>query len=104
MMFASGVVKLTSRCPAWWGLSALPTHYESQCLPTPLSWFAYQGSELFHQLGVIGTYVIEIPLTFLFFAPTRFLKRVTFFAQNALMINIMLTGKKSLKNDLKILT
>ena len=27
MMFASGVVKLTSQCPTWWGLTAMPTHY-----------------------------------------------------------------------------
>ena len=42
MMFASGVVKLTSGCPTWWGLTALPLHYESQCIPTPLAWFAHQ--------------------------------------------------------------
>ena len=30
LMFASGVVKLTSRCPTWWGLTALNWHYESQ--------------------------------------------------------------------------
>ena len=31
--------QLTSGCDAWWGLSAMPTHYFSQCLPTPLSWY-----------------------------------------------------------------
>ena len=30
LMFASGVVKLTSGCPAWWGLTAMNWHYESQ--------------------------------------------------------------------------
>lgn len=30
LMFASGVVKLTSGCPTWWGLTALDWHYESQ--------------------------------------------------------------------------
>jgi len=39
MMFASGVVKLTSGCPTWWSLTALPLHYESQCIPTPLAWW-----------------------------------------------------------------
>ena len=38
MMFSSGVVKLTGGDGAWWGLTAMPTHYESQCLPTQLSW------------------------------------------------------------------
>ena len=30
LMFASGVVKLTSGCPTWWGLTAMTYHYESQ--------------------------------------------------------------------------
>ncbi len=38
MMFASGVVKLTGGDEAWWGLTALPVHYESQCLPTFPAW------------------------------------------------------------------
>ena len=42
LMFASGVVKLTSRCPTWWNLTALDWHYESQCIPTPLAWFFHR--------------------------------------------------------------
>ena len=30
LMFCSGIVKLSSRCPTWWGLTALDWHYESQ--------------------------------------------------------------------------
>lgn len=30
LMFAAGVVKLTSQCPTWWGLTALNYHYETQ--------------------------------------------------------------------------
>ena len=30
LMFSSGIVKLSSRCPTWWGLTALDWHYESQ--------------------------------------------------------------------------
>ena len=30
LMFASGVVKLTSGCRTWWGLTAMEWHYESQ--------------------------------------------------------------------------
>eukprot|EP00095_Tigriopus_kingsejongensis_P005510 maker-scaffold1966_size23764-snap-gene-0.6 protein:Tk05510 transcript:maker-scaffold1966_size23764-snap-gene-0.6-mRNA-1 annotation:"lipase maturation factor 2-like" len=102
MMFASGVVKLTSKCPAWWGLTAIPVHYESQCLPTYLAWFAYQAPAMFHKLSVIGTYVIEIPMTFLFFAPTKFLRQFTFWAQIKLMVMIMLTGNYNFFNFLFI--
>ena len=30
LMFASGVVKLQSQCPTWWGLTALNYHFETQ--------------------------------------------------------------------------
>ena len=46
------------------------------------------------------TYVIEIPLTFLFFAPTAALKRLTFAAQLALMLLIMATGNYNFFNIL----
>lgn len=53
MMFASGVVKLQSGCPAWWGLTAMPLHYESQCLPTPLAWVAFNlGPSWIHRYEI----------------------------------------------------
>lgn len=74
LMFASGVVKLTSRCPhgggslvrvppgctAVLGLcpaltahlspAALTYHYETQCLPTPAAWFAHRLPVWLHKL------------------------------------------------------
>ena len=40
LMFASGVVKLLSKCKTWWGLTALNYHFETQPLPHFLSWYA----------------------------------------------------------------
>jgi hypothetical protein len=42
LMFASGVVKLTSGDPLWRDLTALAVHYETQPLPTPLAWIFAQ--------------------------------------------------------------
>ena len=81
MMFASGVVKLTSGCEAWWGLAAMPTHYSSQCLPSALAWHASLAPAWLHKLSTLATFVIEIPLTFLFFAPTAALRKLTFYCQ-----------------------
>ena len=54
MMFASGIVKLTSGCPTWWGLTALPLHYESQCIPTPLAWYAHRWMpDVMHQVKLL---------------------------------------------------
>jgi len=102
MMFASGVVKLTSGCPTWWGLTAMPTHYFSQCLPTPLAWFAAQMPSWMHRLSVVSTFVIEIPMSFLFFAPTSSLRKFTFVNQVFLMIIIMLSGNYNFFNFLYI--
>jgi len=102
MMFASGVVKLTSGCPTWWGLTAMPTHYFSQCLPTPLAWYASLMPDWLHRLSVVSTFVIEIPLSFLFFAPTASLRKFTFVNQVFLMMVIMLSGNYNFFNFLYI--
>jgi len=102
MMFASGAVKLTSGCPTWWGLTAMPTHYFSQCLPTPLAWFAATMPDWMHRLSVASTFVIEMPMAFLFFAPTSSLRKFTFVNQVFLMIVIMLSGNYNFFNFLYI--
>ena len=74
-------LQLTSGCEAWWGLTAMPTHYSSQCLPSPLAWHASLAPAWLHKLSTLATFVIEIPLTFLFFAPTAALRKLTFYCQ-----------------------
>ncbi|NWT31183.1 LMF2 factor, partial [Cardinalis cardinalis] len=81
LMFASGVVKLSSRCPTWWGLTALTYHYESQCIPTPGAWLAHQLPVWFQKLSVVATYVIEVAVPVLFFAPLRRLRLFAFYCQ-----------------------
>ncbi|XP_036376309.1 lipase maturation factor 2a [Megalops cyprinoides] len=102
LMFASGVVKLTSRCPTWWGLTALTYHYETQCIPTPLAWFAHQLPVWFQKLSVVGTFVIEIAFPFLFFAPIRCLRLGAFYLQVLLQVLIILTGNYNFFNLLTL--
>ena len=42
LMFLSGIVKLQAQCPTWENLTALEFHFATQCIPTPLAWFAHQ--------------------------------------------------------------
>ena len=102
IIFKTFKVKLTSRCPTWWNLTALPTHYESQCIPTPLAWLAFQQPSILQKLSVAGTFFIEIGLVFLFFAPTQNLRKFTAFHQIFFMITIMLTGNYNFFNILYI--
>uniref|UniRef100_A0A8P4GLV8 Lipase maturation factor n=1 Tax=Dicentrarchus labrax TaxID=13489 RepID=A0A8P4GLV8_DICLA len=102
LMFASGVVKLTSRCPTWWGLTALTYHYETQCIPTPLAWFAHQLPVWWQKLSVMGTFVIEIAVPLLFFSPLRRLRLGAFYMQVLLQVLIILTGNYNFFNLLTL--
>uniref|UniRef100_A0ABM5GLF6 Lipase maturation factor n=1 Tax=Pogona vitticeps TaxID=103695 RepID=A0ABM5GLF6_9SAUR len=102
LMFASGVVKLTSRCPTWWGLTALTYHYETQCIPTPAAWFAHQLPVWFQKFSVVATYVIEIVIPPLFFAPLRRLRLFAFYSQIFLQAMIIITGNYNFFNLLTI--
>jgi hypothetical protein len=102
LMFASGIVKLTSHCPTWWSLTALNYHYESQCIPTPLAWYAHQLPEWFQKLCVVGTYFIEIAVPLLFFLPLRSLKVFSFACQVLLQVAIIVSGNYNFFNLLTI--
>ncbi|KAF8562155.1 hypothetical protein P879_11081 [Paragonimus westermani] len=102
LMFSAGVVKLTSECPSWWDLKALHWHYQSQCIPNPLSWYAHHLPGWFHQLGVASTLAIEIIFPLLFFVPLRGVRLFSFYAQVFLQILIILTGNFNFFNLLTI--
>ncbi|XP_053440086.1 lipase maturation factor 2 [Nycticebus coucang] len=102
LMFASGVVKLTSRCPAWWGLTALTYHYETQCLPTPAAWLAHHLPVWLHKLSVVATFLIEIAMPPLFFAPIRRLRLAAFYSQVLLQVLIVITGNYNFFNLLTL--
>jgi len=101
-MFCSGVVKLSSECPSWWGLTALYWHYESQCIPTPLAWYGHQLPKWFQRLSVVLTYVILMALSWLFFVPVRSLRIFSFYSQILSQVLIILTGNYNLFNLLAI--
>ncbi|MEX1119780.1 MAG: lipase maturation factor family protein, partial [Terrimicrobiaceae bacterium] len=72
LVFASGVVKLSSGDPTWWpALTALDFHYVTQPLPTPLAWFAHQWPSWFQKASVLVMFFIELVLPFFIFAPRR---------------------------------
>ncbi|KAM7396638.1 hypothetical protein PAMP_019670 [Pampus punctatissimus] len=101
-MFASGVVKLTSRCPTWWGLTALTYHYETQCIPTSLAWFAHQLPVWWQKLSVVGTFGIEIAVPLFFFSPLRRLRIGAFYLQVLLQVLIIMTGNYNFFNLLTL--
>jgi lipase maturation factor 1 len=71
LMFESGMVKLTSRDPAWAAYQALNFHYETQPLPTWIGWYAHQLPPHVHAFCVHAMFAIELWVPFLIFAPRR---------------------------------
>jgi predicted DCC family thiol-disulfide oxidoreductase YuxK len=90
-MFMSGVVKLLSGDPNWWGLSALSEHFLTQPLPTPVAWYAAQLPLGLLKFATGGMFVVELILPFLIFFPRR-MRFLSAFGVLALQSGILATG------------
>src|SRR5215475_8905045 len=71
LMLLSGAVKLLSHDLAWRSFTALPVHYETQPLPTPLAWYFYQLPAWFQRVSVGFVFFVELFIPFLILAPRR---------------------------------
>lgn len=71
LVFLSGCVKLLSHDPTWRNLTALDYHYETQPLPTPVAWYAYQLPGWFQKASTAGVFFFELAVPFLIFCPRR---------------------------------
>ena len=60
LMFESGCVKLLSHDPTWANLTALSFHYQTQPLPTPLAWYAFQLPLSFQKFSTASVFVVEL--------------------------------------------
>ena len=92
LVFCSGAVKLSAGCPTWWGLTALQTHFESQCIPSQLGWALHQLPEWVLRVSVVLTFFTEVASPLLFLAPSRLLRLVAFLFQCLLVLGINLSG------------
>ncbi|HVO80849.1 MAG TPA: lipase maturation factor family protein [Terriglobales bacterium] len=101
LMFLSGAVKLLSGDPSWRHFTALPVHYETQPLPTPLAWYFYQLPGWFQRVSVGFMFFVELLVPLLVLAP----RRVRMFAGLAitlLQLLIFLTGNYAFFNLLTV--
>ncbi len=87
-----------SHCNEWWNLRALDWHFESQCIPTPLAYFAAQFPSWWQALSVALTFTIEIAVPFGIFLPTASVRWLVFWLQVLFQVSIMLTGNYTFFN------
>jgi predicted DCC family thiol-disulfide oxidoreductase YuxK len=102
LMLLSGIVKLTSGDPAWWDLTALTYHYETQPLPAWTSWYAHNLPEGFHRMSCAIMFAIEIALPFFVWAPRR-PRLVAAAGFGLLQLGIIATGNYNFFNLLTLL-
>lgn len=97
LMFASGVVKLTSGDPMWRALTAMSVHYETQPLPTPVGWFAHHLPAWFNEASTLGVFAVELllPWCMLWRGTPRRMAAVGFVALQA---GIAITGNYAFFN------
>jgi len=102
LLFASGIVKLTGGDKTWWGLTATTFHYQSQCIPTPLAYYAHQIPVWLHKLSTALVYIFMSGTGILFFSPFRMHRLIACVIQISLQILIALTGNYNFFNLLTI--
>lgn len=101
LMFLSGAVKFLSRDQSWRDGTALTYHYETQPLPTLLSWYIHKMPLWFHKISLWFSHFVELVVPFFAFG-TRNLR---LFAGGAFVIHqllIFLTGNYTFFNLLTI--
>ena len=101
LIFLSGAVKLLSQDPTWRHLTALPVHYQTQPLPTPLAWYFYHLPDWFQRMSVIFVFFVELVVPWFVLAPRR-LRLFAGFAITLLQLLIFLTGNYAFFNLLTI--
>jgi len=60
---------------------ALNIHFESQCIPTALAWYAHHLPTWLLRLLTVATNVIELAIPLLFFFPNRKVRIIAFYLQ-----------------------
>ena len=100
-MFLGGVVKIISRDPGWDSLTALNYHFETQPLPSPLSWYLHHFPEVLLKSATAMTLIIELILPFFIFAPRR-IRHFAGIIFIGFQLIILLTGNYNFFNLLTI--
>ncbi len=101
LMFASGVVKLSSGDETWRTLSALRFHFETQPLPLWTAWYVHQFPPGLLRVMEALMFAIELFAPFLIVAPRR-LRHAAAVTLIALQVAILLTGNYAFFNWLTI--
>ncbi|MFN7975773.1 MAG: lipase maturation factor family protein [Acidobacteriota bacterium] len=100
VMFGAGLIKMRGD-PCWRDLTCLRYHYETQPLPSPLSWVLHRAPPWFHAIEVLWNHLVELPVPFLLFGPRRF-RRAAGVLTIGFQLTLIASGNLSWLNYLTI--
>ena len=100
VMFGAGLIKLRGD-PCWKNLTCLDTHFETQPIPNPLSWYFHWSPRWVHHGGVVVNHFVELMVPFAYFAPQP-IATVAGLITMGFQFTLMLSGNLSFLNLLTI--
>jgi Lipase maturation factor len=100
VMFGAGLIKLRGD-PCWKDLTCLDTHFETQPMPNPLSWYFHWLPQWMHHGGVLVNHFVELVVPFGYFAPQP-VATIAGLITMGFQFMLMLSGNLSFLNLLTI--
>lgn len=100
VMLGAGLIKLRGD-PCWRDLTCLVYHYETQPVPSPVSWLLHQAPSWFQALGVLFNHLVELVVPFFVFSPRRF-RHVAGALLVLFQVTLIVSGNLSFLNWLTI--
>jgi hypothetical protein len=100
VMFGAGLIKMRGD-PCWKDLTCLDTHFETQPMPNPLSWYFHWLPQWMHHGGVLVNHFVELLVPFGYFAPQP-IATIAGLITMGFQFTLMLSGNLSFLNLLTI--
>ena len=100
IMFGAGLIKIRGD-DCWRDLTCLYYHYETQPIPSPLSWWLHFRPHWFHKFGVLWNHVVELIVPWFAFGP-RTARHVAGALLVSFQVVLILSGNLSFLNWLTI--
>jgi hypothetical protein len=101
IMIGAGLIKLRGD-PCWRDLSCLYYHYETQPIPSPISWYLHFAPHWFHKFGTAWNHFIELIVPWFSFGPRR-ARHVAGILLVSFQIILIISGNLSFLNYVTII-
>lgn len=93
LLLGAGMSKVGRNSSACWReLTCTTTHYFTQPIPNPLSWFAHHAPDWVHSLEVALTFVEQLVVPFLMLVPSKWARRCAALLEMFFQFMIVATG------------